>query len=168
MLACHVLFFQKQMSLVKGILWTLISGHWHDCLYSWSSWLLSLPGCVSKVWETESKKIDRLPQTNSSHLKMDGWNTRFLLGWPIFRGYVSFREGNRFLKTGRIVNGARSMAKIVKKTTGQQVLCILIMFTYVYTRAHSTWWYRNWNCDFYKLKKNTIKMFVLLNSAVVE
>ena len=24
---------------------------------------------------------------------MDGWNTTFLLGWPIFRGYVSFREG---------------------------------------------------------------------------
>ena len=23
---------------------------------------------------------------------MDGWNTSFLLGWPIFRGYVSFRE----------------------------------------------------------------------------
>ena len=28
------------------------------------------------------------------HLKMDGWNTSFLLGWPIFRGYVSFRECN--------------------------------------------------------------------------
>ena len=26
-----------------------------------------------------------LPETNSSHLKMDGWNTTFLLGWPIFR-----------------------------------------------------------------------------------
>ena len=25
-------------------------------------------------------------------LKMDGWNTRFLFGWPIFRCYVSFRE----------------------------------------------------------------------------
>ena len=24
---------------------------------------------------------------------MDGWNTGFLLGWPIFRCYVSFREG---------------------------------------------------------------------------
>ena len=29
-----------------------------------------------------------------SHLKMDGWKTSFLLGRPIFRGYVSFREGN--------------------------------------------------------------------------
>ena len=26
------------------------------------------------------------------HLKMDGWNTSFLLGWPIFRCYVGFRE----------------------------------------------------------------------------
>ena len=26
-------------------------------------------------------------------LKMDGWNTTFLLGNPIFRCYVSFREG---------------------------------------------------------------------------
>ena len=25
---------------------------------------------------------------------MDGWNTSFLLGLPIFRGYVSFREGS--------------------------------------------------------------------------
>ena len=36
---------------------------------------------------------DTLPETNSSPLKIDGWKTSFLLGWPIFRGYVSFREG---------------------------------------------------------------------------
>ena len=37
------------------------------------------------------------PETNSSPLKMDAWNTTFLLGSrPIFRGYVSFREGNLF------------------------------------------------------------------------
>ena len=23
---------------------------------------------------------------------MDGWNTSFLLGWPVFRGHVCFRE----------------------------------------------------------------------------
>ena len=35
-----------------------------------------------------------LPETNSSHLKMDGWNTNFLLGRPIFQGRtVSFTEG---------------------------------------------------------------------------
>ena len=27
---------------------------------------------------------------------MDGWNTSFLLGWPIFRCYVSFREGKHW------------------------------------------------------------------------
>ena len=32
-------------------------------------------------------------QTNSSHLNLDGWVTRFLLGRPMFRGYVSFRDG---------------------------------------------------------------------------
>ncbi len=38
---------------------------------------------------------DTLPETNSSPLKMDGWNTTFLLGCPIFRCKlaVSFREG---------------------------------------------------------------------------
>ena len=30
------------------------------------------------------------------HLKMDGWKMSFLLGWPIFRCYVSFREGRSF------------------------------------------------------------------------
>ena len=29
---------------------------------------------------------------------MDGWNTTFLLGWPIFRGYVSFRESKVHIK----------------------------------------------------------------------
>ena len=29
---------------------------------------------------------------------MDGWNTTFLLRRPIFRGYVSFREGNPLFK----------------------------------------------------------------------
>ena len=30
--------------------------------------------------------LDTFPETNSSHLKMAGWNTNFLSGWPIFRG----------------------------------------------------------------------------------
>ena len=36
-----------------------------------------------------------LPETNSSHLKMDGWNTSFLLGPSLCSGAfaVSFREG---------------------------------------------------------------------------
>ena len=35
---------------------------------------------------------DTLPETNIA-LRIDGWKTSFLLGSPIFRGYVSFREG---------------------------------------------------------------------------
>ena len=31
---------------------------------------------------------------------MDGWNTTFLLGRPIFRGYVSFREGTNLFVEG--------------------------------------------------------------------
>ncbi len=30
----------------------------------------------------------------TEHLKIGGWKMNFLLRWPIFRGYVSFREGN--------------------------------------------------------------------------
>ena len=40
------------------------------------------------------KEIPSLKLRASSPLEMDGWNTIFLLGRPIFRGYVSFREGN--------------------------------------------------------------------------
>ena len=31
--------------------------------------------------------LPSLKLTASSHLKMDGWNTNFLLGRPIFRGF---------------------------------------------------------------------------------
>ena len=40
--------------------------------------------------------VATLPETNSSHLKMDGWNTHFLLGWPICSGatlvFVDLKE----------------------------------------------------------------------------
>ena len=35
------------------------------------------------------RKRNTLPETDSSHLKIDDWKASFLLGWP---GYVSFRE----------------------------------------------------------------------------
>ncbi len=52
--------------------------------------------CLLQICSPENGVIywpnyNTLPETNSSHLKMDGWNTNVLLGWPIFRGYVSFR-----------------------------------------------------------------------------
>ena len=43
---------------------------------------------TSTSWDAHSLKL-----TASLPLKMDGWNTTFLLGRPIFRCYVSFREG---------------------------------------------------------------------------
>ena len=40
----------------------------------------------TKLHKPDKKKVPSLKLTASLHLKMDGWNTRFLLGWPIFRG----------------------------------------------------------------------------------
>ena len=42
-------------------------------------------------------RFTRDPETDSSHLKTDGWKLNLFLGWPIFTGYVSFREGNYFV-----------------------------------------------------------------------
>ena len=53
-----------------------------DCIPRW---------CVV----VSSQQLPSLKLTFSP-LKIDGWNTIFLLGWPIFRGYVSFREGILF------------------------------------------------------------------------
>ena len=41
-----------------------------------------------------------LPETNELPLKMDGWNTTFLLGFGLFSGAfaVSFREGKLLVK----------------------------------------------------------------------
>ena len=47
---------------------------------------------------------------------MDGWNTTFLLGRPIFRCYVSFREGTNFvvikLKQKKSLPGIAAAASI--------------------------------------------------------
>ena len=51
-----------------------------------------------------------LPETNSSHLKMDGWKMNFLLGWPIFRCelLVSGRVNQLFLAlVFRCVEGSK-------------------------------------------------------------
>ena len=57
----------KEESLPKSQWWKLAATSW--------LWLFALP----------SLKLTR-------NLKVDGWNSSFLLGWPIFRCYVSFRE----------------------------------------------------------------------------
>ena len=53
-------------------------------------------------WPT--KTIHSLKLTFSS-LKMDGWNTTFLLERPIFRCYVSFRECNHWFPLTRPYEG---------------------------------------------------------------
>ena len=58
-----------------------------------SKYQLSLSVCQNPNPSPDVQTGFTLPETNSSPLKMDGWNTSFLLGWPIFRCYVSFREG---------------------------------------------------------------------------
>ena len=46
-------------------------------------------GCLNHL-----HNFHRIPSLKPTwHLKTEGWNTRFLLGWPIFRGYLSFWEG---------------------------------------------------------------------------
>ena len=56
--------------------------------HCWCCWTFIVPtGCMplgEPRW-TENLKKKNIPETGSSHLKMDGWNTSFLLGWPIFR-----------------------------------------------------------------------------------
>lgn len=44
-----------------------------------------------------------LPKSNSSPLKMDGWQIKRPLARPIFRGYVSFMEGNWRAKSKEMI-----------------------------------------------------------------
>ena len=50
-----------------------------------SSMLIRVFHCKPSIFGVPSLKL-------TWHLKMDGWNISFLLGWPIFRCHVSFRE----------------------------------------------------------------------------
>ena len=57
-----------------------------------------------KTWDVKFAvpRIYPKPETNMFlHLKMNGWKISFLLGRPIFRGYVSFREG-KIVRNGSI------------------------------------------------------------------
>ena len=67
---------------------------WDD-LGGWIFWRRpDFVRCFFVVGKKSWTEKHTLPETNSLPLKMDGWNTSFLLGRPIFRGYVSFREGS--------------------------------------------------------------------------
>ena len=47
------------------------------------------------AWVTSGQQFDTLPETNSLPLKMDGWNTTFLLGFGLF-------SGAKMLVSGRV------------------------------------------------------------------
>ena len=54
---------------------------------------------------------------------MDGWNTTFLLGRPIFRCYVSFREGNTFdFEDSGVPNSSSFSRKIYTSFPGSKSL----------------------------------------------
>ena len=52
---------------------------------------------MSDRWVKGFKSMRDYPslKLTFSHLKMDGWNTSFILGWPIFR-FVCFRGCMKF------------------------------------------------------------------------
>ena len=56
----------------------------------WCSWKL-----IEGFKVTMAEKWVKLPETNSKFAPKNGWleYDPFLLGRPIFKGYVSFREG---------------------------------------------------------------------------
>ena len=86
---------------------TWSSCSWHGWVYAstilnfaelgWSKLAVAVVGLwwlpVLRFTHHSMFPMNTLPETNSLHPKMDGWKTTFFLGWPIFRGYVSFREG---------------------------------------------------------------------------
>ena len=69
---------------------------WITCVrkLNFCLWYIHVVSCVTP-WGLECVWAWQIPSLKLTFpLKMDGWNTSFLLGWTIFRGYVSFRECN--------------------------------------------------------------------------
>ena len=62
--------------------------------------------------------LSNIPETNSSPLKIDPWKRRLVLETIIFRGYVSFREGNIPVKIHRLTNLSSSECLGFFKLTG--------------------------------------------------
>ena len=65
-----------------------------------------------------------------SHLKMDGWNTTFPLGRPIFRCYVSFREGKPSFLHGCLVKHPFLMYNDLKSSNWNNYVKIYRCFGY--------------------------------------
>ena len=55
-------------------------------LGGWNLVAVADGGWWSFCLQVSNQLMVTLPETNSSHLKMDGWNTTFLLGMAYFQG----------------------------------------------------------------------------------
>ncbi len=72
------------IGLKTGWFFSLVRIICHSLAILGSFLALEFKSLGASWWEIPSSFT--LPETNSSPLKMDGWNTTFLLGRPIFRG----------------------------------------------------------------------------------
>ncbi len=76
--------------------WTyvIISNYHIICIIWYTSWI-DVPYFIHCHMDLQIDLVT-LPATNSSHLKMDGWNTNFLLGWPILSKQQALELGSSF------------------------------------------------------------------------
>ncbi len=96
-----IVFCSAQNCWLFFILWTQLEPlvTWRSISILWpreptTRWVTS---SITRPWEASWRKgsrkknqtKDTLPETHVLHLKMNGWNTSFLLGRPFFRCYVS-------------------------------------------------------------------------------
>ncbi len=102
-------FFDAPIWLVQTTTYTLVKHgeRWNYPIFKRRLILIPVPFSSSVKTGRSTAITDllttTLPKTNSSPLKMDGWNLSFFLGLPIFRGYVSFSEGICVSKTARFL-----------------------------------------------------------------
>ena len=88
----HYITLEAKWPLLLFGLWPFFEGfRFHDWILWWLLWRLILVwnGNLSQLGEHGSTSdITHLPslKLTFSHLKMDGWNTNFLLGCPFLRG----------------------------------------------------------------------------------
>ena len=74
------------------------------------------------------------PETNIMHRKIDGWKMSFLLGRPIFSGYVSFRECTYNPITGhRIYLAPKGKEFSNRHFSGGALLNLRREYIYIYT-----------------------------------
>ena len=133
-LRIKVMYLIREIATSRQDLWCLLMWfeyaplymltRWHELTLAWWNvrslfFFVGLLACW-ELWlhDPQDKTTYTLPETNSSHLKIDGWNTTFLLGWPIFRGYLSFREGMSYVSPG-VTNSAIIGLLVGKPNTGR-------------------------------------------------